>query len=315
MPTWARGFPEQYRPAQQPGLSDKTANFPSNPKEAIVPKTLDDVAVTDFDNMIKHAYQGQEVLAGTVRVKTGVVGSSKEFNKISKGIAKRRVNPFDKVKPMGLDYDRVTATLLEYDASEWNSLWEATEVDFEEKGELAEAIRYAVERRKDQLILDAADALSTSLTVSIDQGGANTSLNMAKLRRGNALLDDKGVPSAERVCVQHVFAKEGMLGETQVTSADFNSVRCLVNGEVNSLLGLQFKWLESREEGGLPLTSNSRQGFIWHRKAIGLAVAKDSEVEVNYIPENKAWLNSQGYKAGAIGIDANGVAETATYEA
>ncbi len=216
---------------------------------------------------------------------------------------------------MGLDYDRVSASLVEYDASEWNSLWEATEVDFEEKGELAQAIRYAMERRKDQIVLDAADALSTALTVSINQGGTNTSLNMPKLRRGNALLDDKGVPSTERIAVHHVFAKEGMLGETQVTSADFNSVRALVNGEINSLLGLDFKWLNSRDEGGLPLTGgHSRQGFIWHRKAIGLAVAKDSEVEVNYIPENKAWLNSKGYKAGAIGIDANGVVETATYE-
>lgn len=277
-------------------------------------KTLSAVAITSFDAMVMVTYQGEEKLAGTVRRKTGVVGTTHQFPKFGKGVARKRTNPFSKVVPMNVDYTKVTASLDEYDASEWSSIWEATAVDFEEKSLLAQVIRQAMERRKDQIILDAADAASTSLTVSINQGGTNTGLNVAKLRRGNALLDDKGVPSTERVGVFHAFGKEQMLGETQVTSADYNSVRALVNGEIGSFLGLTYKWLETRDEGGLPLSTHSRQGFIWHKMALGLAEAKESEIEVNYIPENKSWLNSKGYKAGAVAIDGNGIVELATYE-
>lgn len=279
-----------------------------------MPKTLSAVAIASFDAMVHVTYQGEEKLAGTVRKKTGVIGTTHQFSKFGKGLARKRTNPFSKVVPMNAEYDKVTAAIEEYDASEWNSLWEATEVDFEEKSLLAQCIRQAMERRKDQLIIDALDAASTALTVSINQGGTNSGLNVSKLRRTNALLDDKGVPSTQRHFAAHVFGKEQLLGETQVTSADYNSVRALVNGDVNSFLGFNYHWLETRDEGGLDLTSHSRQNFAWHQMAVGLAEAKESEIEINYIPENKSWLNSKGYKAGAIAIDANGIAEIATYE-
>ena len=49
-------------------------------------------------------------------------------------------------------------------------------------------------------------------------------------------------------------------------------------------------------------------------QAIGLAIAHDEPLEVNYVPEKTSWLSAQLIKAGAVAIDALGVIEIATQE-
>jgi hypothetical protein len=49
--------------------------------------------VTLFDAEVKQAYQGQAMLRGAVRVRSGVEGSTHKFPKIGKGVAQVRVPP------------------------------------------------------------------------------------------------------------------------------------------------------------------------------------------------------------------------------
>lgn len=278
-------------------------------------KNLSDEAITSFDALVKEAYQGKELLGGIVRVKSNVVGTTHQFPKIGKGMAKKRVNPFSKLIPMNLAYTHTTATLEEYHATEWSSIWQEQEVPWEERSLLAGAIRGAIERRKDQLIIDAVNAAATPNLVSINIGGANSGLNVDKIRRAARLLDDFEVEMSDRFFVGQVRGKEDLLGVTQVTSADFNSVRALVNGEVDSLLGFKFRWIGTRGEGGLAIAANSRDNFAWHKQAVGLATSGLGEIiDIDWVPENKSYLHDQGFKAGAVQIDLDGLVEIATFE-
>ena len=83
-------------------------------------------------------------------------------------------------------------------------------------------------------------------TIAVNFDGAssaNTGLTVAKLRRAAKMLDAKGVPAGDRTFVGGATQKEQLLGTTAATSADYNNVRALVSGDINTFLGFNFVWL------------------------------------------------------------------------
>lgn len=279
-------------------------------------KNLTQAAVQSFDAVVKQAYQGMGKLRPTVRVKTGVVGSSHRFTNIGKGVATPRIPQTD-VVPMNVNYTNATATLSDWNAPEYTDIFDQQKVNFSERLQLAMVIGGAITRREDQLLIDAMTAASTSLTVSTDIGGTGTNLNTAKLRETKRLLDAGGVPATDRHFLGHANNLHGMLGDTTATSADFNTIRALVNGELNRWLGFNFIWLEDRDEGGLTLDTGVRTGFAYHgggMGSIGHAVGINFRTEVNYIPEKTSWLANGLFSAGSVAIDALGIVELAMTE-
>lgn len=276
--------------------------------------TLPVAAIASFDADVKHAYQDMGKLRDTVRVKTGVVGSTHRFPKLGAGLATKRVKQTD-VVPMNLQHSNATATLEDWNAAEYTDVFDDAKTNISERQELAMSIAKAISRREDQLIIDALEATATTLTVASSIGGANTNLNADKLRRASALLGDNGVGEDEEITyVGSYSGREALLGETEVTSSDYNTVKALVNGEINTWLGMMFKWIATRAEGGLDLTGGDRTSFAYAKSAIGHAIGMDQRMEVNYIPQKTSWLANMLFSAGSIEIDAGGVVEITTDE-
>jgi hypothetical protein len=75
-------------------------------------------------------------------------------------------------------------------------------------------------------------------------------LNVEALLIAKYLLDAAEV-EGQRYLVHRAIDLQNLLGETQVTSADYNSIRALVAGELDTFLG--FKFLRSER---LPLASS-----------------------------------------------------------
>lgn len=271
--------------------------------------SLSTAAIASFDADVKHAYQDMGKLRDTVRVKTGVVGSTHRFPKLGAGLATKRVPQTD-VIPMNLQHTNQTATLEDWNAAEYTDVFNDAKTNISEREELASSIAKAISRREDQLIIDALEATSTTLTVASSIGGANTDLNVDKLRRAKRLLGNNGVGEDEELTFCGSYTQqEGLLGETEATSADYNTVRALVNGDIRQFMGFSFKWLADRSEGGLDLTGGDRTTFAYAKSAIGHAVGMDQRMEVNYIPQKTSWLANMLFSAGSIEIDAGGVVE------
>lgn len=276
--------------------------------------TLSTAAIASFDAAVKHAYQDRGKLKETVTVRTGIVGSTHRFNNLSAGLATARVPQTD-IIPMNLVHSNVQATLEDWNAAEYTDVFNAAKTNISERSELAVSIAKAIQRREDQLIIDALDATATTLTVATSVGGANTDLNTTKLRRIMRLLGANGVDEDEQITFAGSYnGREALLGDTNVTSADFNSVRALVSGEVNSFLGMMFKWIATRTEGGLDLTSGDRTNYAYAKSAIGHAVGIDARMEINYIPVKTSHLANMLFSAGSIEIDAGGVVDVTTDE-
>ena len=264
--------------------------------------------VTLFDAEVKQAYQGQAQLRPAVRVRSGVEGSTYKFPKIGKGVAQVRIPQTD-VTPLNVTYGSVTATLSDYIAAEYSDIFMQAKVNFDERAELVKVVSGAIGRRQDQLIIDALVAASTSNTVASSVGGNNTNLNLDKLLAAKKALDAKNVPMDNRHIFIHANNLSGLLGETKVTSSDFNSIKALVNGELNTFLGFTFHTIGDRDEGGLPLSSGDRKVYAFHRDAIGMAEGIAPKTEINYIPEKTSFLVSSMFSAGAVAIDAEGIVE------
>jgi hypothetical protein len=263
--------------------------------------------VTLFDSEVKQAYQGQRLLTGVTRERTNVEGSTVKFPKIGKGTATIRVPQTD-VTPLNVSYSQVTATMEDYIAAEYSDIFNQQKVNFNERQELVQVVSGAIGRRMDQVILDALAAGSTSNTVSNDIGGTDSNLNVAKLREAKRLLDQDNVPMDGRTILVHANSLTALLGETEVTSSDFNSVRALVTGELNTFLGFRFITFGDRDEGGLPVDGSSdRTLYAFHRDAVGMAIGMNMSTRVDYIAEKTSFLVASMFSAGSVLIDGEGL--------
>ena len=271
--------------------------------------------VTLFDSEVKQAYQGQRLLAGVCRERAGVEGSTVKFPKIGKGSATIRVPQTD-VTPLNVSYSQVTATMEDYIAAEYSDIFNQQKVNFNERQELVQVVSGAIARRMDQIVLDALDASGTSATVSNDIGGNDTNLNIEKLREAKNLLDTNNVPMEGRTMLLHANSLQALLGETEVTSSDFNSVKALVTGEVNTFMGFRFITFGDRDEGGLPIDGSSdRTLYAFHRDAVGLGIGMGQTSRVDYIPEKTSFLVASMFSAGAVAIDDEGIVKITAREA
>lgn len=276
--------------------------------------SLSNAFVTLFDAEVKQAYQGKAMLVGAVRQRRGVEGSTVKFPKVGKGVATARISQSD-VTPLNVGFSNVTCTLSDWNAAEYSDIFSQAKVNFDERSELVQVLGNAIGRRQDQLILDALTASSTSLTVSNDIGGTDTNMNVAKLREAKKLLDKNNVPPEGRHIIIHANNLAALLAETSVTSSDFNTVKALVAGELNTFLGFTFHVLGDRSEGGLILSTNDRTCFAFHKDAIGYAEGIAPRTEINYIPEKTSFLVNSVFSAGAVAIDDEGIVKITAREA
>ncbi len=263
---------------------------------------LSPVAVTQFDDDVKHAFQTAGSLRDTVTVRNGVVGDIYKFRKMGKGLANQKATQAD-VTPMDVSHSLISCTLGNWNAPEYTDIFDAAEVNFDEQRELAQTIAGALGRRVDQLIIDALAAESSPAGTIVHGSGGMT---VAKVVEASKHLNDKGVPSGDRHFAVSAGGLEDLLNITTVTSSDYNSVKALMSGELNTWMGFQWHIIESRDEGGLPYASSTWEGFAWHKSAIGLAVGIDIKTEVNYVAQKTSWLCNGVMKAGAISRDGDG---------
>lgn len=269
--------------------------------------SLSNAFVTLFDAEVKQAYQGAAKLVPAVRQRRGVEGSVVKFPKVGKGVATIRVPQTD-VTPLNVGFSMVTLTLSDFNAAEYSDIFSQAKVNFDERQELVQVVANAMGRRQDQLILDALAASSTSLTVSNDIGGTDSNMNITKLREAKRLMDKNNVPPDGRNIIIHANGLANLLSETSVTSSDFNSVKALVQGELNTYLGFTFHVLGDRSEGGLAIDASlDRSCFAFHKDAVGYGEGIAMRTEINYIAEKTSYLVNEVFSAGAIAIDDEGI--------
>lgn len=257
-----------------------------------------------YDAEVKRAYGDVSVLQDKVYTSGRIVGKRVAFRKKGKGMATQHV-PGSDVTAMNVDYNQVWCDLEDWEAYDYVDKFDMKKINFSEVTELAEVAADCLGLRIDQIIIDKMNAGYDAANMKV--GTTNTALTVATLIDACTKLNKSGVPSTERYFAHSAQQLADLLSTTQVTSADYNSVKALVNGTLNSFLGLKFTLIADRDEGGLPTSANDVIGFIWHKRAMGFSKAQDLETSMEWVPEKRAYLVGGDFSAGAVVIDDKGI--------
>lgn len=276
-------------------------------------KYLSNAAVTEFDNEVKHQYQGFGKLRSTVTVRNNVTGEAYKFSRMGKGTANQKATQAD-VTPMDVSHTRPTATLENWNAPEYTDIFDAAEVNFDEKQELAQTIAKALSRREDQLIIDAMNGVTYAATndQNPDTGrifdvSATANFTQAVVRSARGHFQDiEADPMDQHIAVQS-DALQNLLSDSTVTSSDYNSVKALVSGDLNAWMGFKWHIIGTRSEGGLPGVTGDEIAFAWHKPAIGLAIGIDMKTTIDWVAQKTSWLCNGMMKAGVAIREAQGI--------
>jgi hypothetical protein len=144
---------------------------------------------------------------------------------------------------------------------------------------------FALGRKIDDVIIQAASGTSftgetgtTPVALPVGQkiAVAATGLTVAKLRTAKRMLDEKEVdPEEPRYFACTAEQIDNLLGDTNVTSSDFNTVKALVEGTVDTYMG--FKFLRTER---LTKTANDRFCLAYAQSGLLLAVNKDIQGQI-----------------------------------
>jgi hypothetical protein len=206
----------------------------------------------------------------------------------------------------------VRCALYDYGWADLTDVLDEPKMLIDPTSEYVKNAAYAMNRTLDSIVVPAFNANMTlvaaddttsgsALTNTIANGG--TGLTIAKLRQAVRMLDVNDVVEDDRYFVGSPIGKEDLLATTEVTSSDFNSVRALVAGQIDTFLGMKFIWSTL-----LPLAGNIRSGFAWQKDAMCLAIG----YEIRHFIEPRYDLNGSMQvrfllSAGATRVDNAGV--------
>lgn len=113
---------------------------------------------------------------------------------------------------------------------------------------------------------------------------ANSGLTIAKLRQASYLLNDAEVDDEDpRIIVVSAKQLQDLLRTTEVTSADYNTVRALVQGQLDTFMGFKFRRVA---KSFLPYTANTdvRKVVAYVKSGVKLADA-GRKVHVDIRPD------------------------------
>ena len=149
----------------------------------------------------------------------------------------------------------------------------------------AKAAAFALGRSMDDAIIAAFNAsakpgkagtTNTALPAGNVIAHGSAGLTVAKLISAKKLLDAGSVdPSINRYIVVSPEQIEDLLNTTSVTSSDFNTVKALATGTVDSFVGFKFIVSNRLKDDG-----TSRQCYAWAEDGMKLAIGKDVKAEI-----------------------------------
>jgi hypothetical protein len=200
-------------------------------------------------------------------------------------------------------------------------------------GEYAMAAMWAFGRAKDDKIIAAADGLAyggeegtetvahpNSQKVQAIAGSAFVGANVPFLRAIKKKLDQNDVDkSIKRHAVMTAQGFDDLLGITEVTSADFNVVRALVQAEINTYMGFEFDRTErlltqvdalsaSTTTGAVGTGSSiegHRRNIFWAQDGLVLSTAREVSAKI----EKRADKNYSTQVFASMGIGATRLEE------
>lgn len=237
--------------------------------------------VQQYSNNVQMLSQQKgSLLRNAVDVET-VVGKNAFFDQVGVATAVKRTSRHSDTPQIDTPHARRRVSMVDYEYADLIDNQDKVRTLIDPTSSYAMAAAYAIGRAMDDEIIAAATGTAfTGETGSTSQAlgsaqeiteASTDGLTIAKLRNAKEILDSGNVdPSIPRYIVVGPKQISDLLGTTQVTSSDFNTVKALANGEVNTFLG--FNFITSTR---LSIASSKRKCIAFAMDGIKLALGQD----------------------------------------
>lgn len=241
-------------------------------------------------NVISLYQQRGSKLRGKVR-EEALTGKQHFFERLGATAAVKRTTRHSDTPIVDSPHSRRMVTLVDYEWADLVDQQDKIRMLVDPSSEYAQNAAAALGRAYDDEVIAAFDADakagetgSETVTFANDNAGdldfTAAALTLANIIAVKQKLDDLDIPEDGRYLLVTPSAIAQLLKQSSapnVSSADYNSVKALVRGEINSFLG--FEWITSTR---LPkLAGNQRNCFAWHRDSMGVAMGKDIMVRIS----------------------------------
>ena len=237
-------------------------------------------------NVFHLAQQKGSKLRDAVRTES-IVGKSHFFERIGSTAAVKRTSRHADTPRVDTPHSRRKVTMDDYDWADLIDDSDKVRLLISPQSEYAKAGAYAMGRTMDDVIIAAATGnafggVSGGSTIALPAGQkiahGSTGLTIAKLISAKEKLDAANVdPDEARTFVCSAKQISDLLGTTQITSADFNSVKALVQGDIDTFMG--FKFIRSERLG--TDSNGNRQVLAFTNTSMGLALGKDIQTKIS----------------------------------
>jgi hypothetical protein len=210
-----------------------------------------------------------------------VVGKHAYFERLGAVTAVKRVSRHSDTPQIDSEHSRRRISMVDYEWADLIDNQDKIRTLIDPTSNYALAAAMAMGRAMDDEIIAAvtgtaysgetgSTAVALPSAQKITEAGTD-GLTIAKLRQTKEILDLADVdPSLPRSFVCSPKQITNLLGTTEVTSSDFNTVKALASGEINSFLG--FNFIVSNR---LSIASSKRDCLAFTNDAMKLALGQD----------------------------------------
>jgi hypothetical protein len=247
------------------------------------------------DNVYHLTQQKGSKLRGSVRVET-VNGTKGFYEQLGATSARKRSSRHADTPRMDTPHARRSVTLADYDWADLVDGEDQVRMLINPASQYAEAGAMAMGRAMDEAIVEAADgtaytgqdgttttAYDTNMTVAVTErwpgvSSADFGLNVAKILAAAEKLGSNEVdPDEEKYMVVNARQIKSLLQDTKISSADFNAVKPLVEGQVAKFGG--FNMIPCNR---ITTDANGDDKVLyWAKGGILLGVGKDIQSRIS----------------------------------
>jgi hypothetical protein len=244
-------------------------------------------------NVMMLAQQEGSKLRSAVRVEN-VTGKQAFFDQIGATAARRRTSRHSDTPRMDTPHARRRCSLEDFDWADMIDQEDKVRMLIDPTSSYAKSAANAMGRAMDEVIIDAlrgtsytGEAGSTAVVLPAGQkiAVAATGLTLVKLIGAKKLFDANDIMTEGRYIAVTAEQLEDLMNNTTVTSADFNTVKALVQGELDTFLGFNFIRVDGLRIDGtkiLPfITGSDRAVVAWQRDQVVLGIGAQPQARIS----------------------------------
>lgn len=279
---------------------------------------IDTAFVKQFSSNIFHLSQQKGSKLAMACRQESQQGESKFFERLGSVDAREKTSRHSEVIYDDTPHSRRMVTLRDFYYSDLVDEEDKLRMLISPESPYAQAATFALGRKKDDVIIAAAlgnayggkegttaVSLPTSQKVAAFDGSTTTgvNLNVKTLRKVKQKFDENDVdPSIKKYMSISASQLQSLLGEDEIASADYNTIKALVQGDINTFMSFEFILTQRLAASSSNVTytvtdgtvgagtgtitaANSKRCIAWAQDGLLVSTGKDVFARIQELPE------------------------------